>query len=153
LVLFAMTYEYIANPLVVKKTTTEKDASGKVTKTTVEEAEQQSDVIIVGAAGLGAILVLIALWNGRLKLTGPGGCGVEWVATTAVAKVADAALDAQRVAHGVRTAAAQEAPRGEAEGEPDAMKIADYHADQALARWNELRADIDRSGPGNPPFS
>lgn len=89
-VLVVLVALYIDSPPKTTSTTTERDAKHRVVKTVQQERAQRSDAIVVAGLGLAAVLGLLALFDGRVKLTGPGGAAIELVATVAAA---DAAIE------------------------------------------------------------
>src|SRR5690242_10441660 len=79
-VVIAATVWYLTEPPATTKVTTEKDAAGKVTKTTTESQAAVGDSVLIAGFGVASVLLLFVLVNGRLKLTAPGGAGVELAA-------------------------------------------------------------------------
>lgn len=92
LVVVVLVVWYIGSPPKTTMITTERDADNRIVRTIHEEQKQRSELIMLAGLGFAAILGLMALFDGRLKLTGPGGAGIELVATAAAADAAIAPL-------------------------------------------------------------
>lgn len=79
---------YVHSPPGTTATELERDSKQHIVKTVRRETVQRSDVIVVAGLGFAFVMVLTVLFDGRVKLTGPGGAGIELVATAAAADAA-----------------------------------------------------------------
>ena len=123
---------YLGHPPTTTKTTTEEAPPKEVIAKSTEQETQIGETIVLGGFGFAAILGLTAFLNGRLKLTGPGGSGVE-VAAVAVAAAADATVD-PLVRENERLQAELKA-KGLAAETPQEVK-------EAVVRWNDVKAQL-----------
>jgi hypothetical protein len=118
LLLAAVVAYYLHSPPATSSTTTVRNAHHEVVSSTTEKQAQISDVILLGGFGFAVVLGLVAIFNDRLKLTGPGGVSVE---AAAVAAAADAAFD----------------PRG---------RELTKEQKEALERWSDVKGQIFGDG-------
>ena len=119
---------YMAAPFGATKTTTERDQKQHLVKTVVEEQHSRSDALILAGLGFAMILALTAVLDARLKLTGPGGIGIEVQAIAAAANATIEPLEAEN--QRLRTAVAQ--------ARPDLAQTEDPHVVAARQRWKEV---------------
>ena len=139
LAIVSVTALYITYPFSTTKTSTERDKKQRVVKTVVEEHSPRSDALILGGLGFAVLLALTALFDGRLKLTAPGGAAIEVQAVAAAANATIEPLEEEN-----------ERLRAQlAEIQPDlATTVAreDPHVIAARQRWKEFD---QRLGRGN----
>jgi hypothetical protein len=108
---------YWTSPPKVTTATTMENAHGQVTGTsTAVVHDQRSDGVVLALCGLGIVFGLTAISGGRLKFTGPGGVGVEAIATAAAAGQTIGELSARVGTDDPQVQAALERWKGAIEG-------------------------------------
>ncbi len=126
-----VTVLYIVFPWGTTKTTTERDQKQHLVKIVVEEQNSRSDALILAGLGFAVILALTALLDARLKLTGPGGVGVELQAIALAANATIEPLEEEN--ERLRAALAQARPDLR-----ETVAREDPHVIAARQRWKEV---------------
>ena len=98
---------------------------------------EKSDAVILAGAGLAAILLLVAITGGRLKVTGPGGTGIEAVQVAGLAGEAVRVLKAESLRDFRRDSA------------PETNKVVETSptVEEAVRRWEMLLGPKSEPSP------
>lgn len=123
---------YVDSPPKTSVTEVERDAKHRVVKTVQRDTAQRGDAIVVAGLGFALVLALMVLFDGRVKVTGPGGAGIELVATAAAADAAISQLTNEN----------EELRESVAKLEGGQALPADPALREALDRWKDVEQRI-----------